>query len=1067
MVSLELRACLPIPRCEPLSKSFKALADWSGHRAWVSLTLQLSGAVSFRRTSCQGVGVLHSRPCNVMICCQILQWWTTLALDCVDKIQLRPWVLDPSRTALMPSHRQVKHARTNQCRMDTQNAKRKNSMTDVLDIFGWCVCTYIYILWFVCHTAAYHAIYLFPSCCWINGRELSRDMPDGSVVRPGFVRWWPVGTWTLISPTNIGSGAESPLPGAWVLLAEHLRPGLALWHLPLQLSSHVGDTVRCNYIPLFSNKPQDYKEWRKRIRKARRPRSAFWHPWREFHGDRWSTWWTKEDETGFDQVLVQLDKRFKYDDCVEMPRAPEKMEKFWHGSTRRGDQSLMQYCADHREARRNLEKHKITLPYTASGWLLLRRSSLTYEQRQMVQMQCASLEEVKVEEAMYYHVLPLRPRLSWTQRRSMGSQCTIKLHQRWPPRQHADAVGKPARWMMTSSGGGHQPGPVPRPRTPSMRRPWTRSMTPLGRAMEPMTTLKRPTTSLMSCVATMMKRWKSLLGRKAPTRQSSCCPKVLARCGTCSWCSFWWCSSSTPSFSWRQGGTMPKWTSKGNSSTSIHFNVWGNWRKSTTKTILNAHTTGSTVAMVCCPRPFRGQWMECAQFWHLQWMGFWEGSSQTCLPWTTRSWMPWLQLVCAPMQEVVNSPELEPPHPGSDRGLGSWTWFSRSHPPAACLLSRLHETEAWRTPCCLEQTRQHLGPVPVWHHAPGQLWRLDVHQEAHDAAMAFVSSCRGNDKALHGRSWTSSNRKLKPEDLQPSTSFWSLSTRLLQCHLWHGLQDLWGWVWRGGLCQQRCATLGDVPSDGPSEPWRCWWQCTLRLMNPELWIRSTVPSWPWWKSAIAVWCTTSTCPSPTSASEKKWHLRMELKNWIMRWVTFLPSPWKIDGKQVTVEGHGPESTTSPGSSSLCLTCSTARFPSTCSRRSASLTSAEEVPVLGLWWSEMNGMALMLTARCTNGWTGATTFIVDAGLLTSVSAAFPKWWPTFWRRWRTRWSYSPFSWTTFSVSEPEHRWWWWHAGRRWWRSRSNCYNNSGTICRTTRRQCDWTNGRTTWPTIHTT
>lgn len=75
----------------------------------------------------------------------------------------------------------------------------------------------------------------------------------------------------------------------------------------------------------------------------------------------------------------------------------------------------------------------------------------------------------------------------------------------------------------------------------------------------------------------------------------------------------------------------------------------------------------------------------------------------------------------------------------------------------------------------LEQTRQHPGPVPVWHHAPGQLWRLDVHQEAHDAAMAFVSSCKGNDKALHGR--------LKPEDLQPSTSFWSLSTRPLQCHL--------------------------------------------------------------------------------------------------------------------------------------------------------------------------------------------------------------------------------------------------------------------------------------------
>jgi hypothetical protein len=47
-----------------------------------------------------------------------------------------------------------------------------------------------------------------------------------------------------------------------------------------------------------------------------------------------------EDETGFDQVLVQLDKCFKYDDRVEMPRA---LERFFYGSTRRGDQSRMQY----------------------------------------------------------------------------------------------------------------------------------------------------------------------------------------------------------------------------------------------------------------------------------------------------------------------------------------------------------------------------------------------------------------------------------------------------------------------------------------------------------------------------------------------------------------------------------------------------------------------------------------------------------------------------------------------------------------------------------------------------
>ena len=41
-----------------------------------------------------------------------------------------------------------------------------------------------------------------------------------------------------------------------------------------------------------------------------------------------------EDESGFDQALVQLDKYFKYDGRVEMPRA---LEKFFYRSTRRGE----------------------------------------------------------------------------------------------------------------------------------------------------------------------------------------------------------------------------------------------------------------------------------------------------------------------------------------------------------------------------------------------------------------------------------------------------------------------------------------------------------------------------------------------------------------------------------------------------------------------------------------------------------------------------------------------------------------------------------------------------------
>ena len=137
-------------------------------------------------------------------------------------------------------------------------------------------------------------------------------------------------------------------------------------------------------------------------------------------------------EDGFQQVLSQLDRCFKYDDRVEMPRA---LEKFFYGATRRGDQTLMQYCADHREARRELERHKISLPDAVSGWLLLRRSSLTYEQRQMVQTHCSSLDEIKVEESLYYlfgQDYRGRSDVRW------GANATpAKLHQRWPRRQHA------------------------------------------------------------------------------------------------------------------------------------------------------------------------------------------------------------------------------------------------------------------------------------------------------------------------------------------------------------------------------------------------------------------------------------------------------------------------------------------------------------------------------------------------------------------------------------------------------------------------------------------------------
>ena len=173
----------------------------------------------------------------------------------------------------------------------------------------------------------------------------------------------------------------------------------------------VGDSTKDSYIPLFSNRPQDYKEWRQRIvlykKKLdlqKKSKEATLNLLTSLSGVSWRQVEHLVDkvadaEDGFQQLLSQLDRCFKYDDRVAMPRA---LEKFFYGETRRGDPTLLQYCADHRAARRELERHKINLPDAVSGWLLLRRSSLTYEQRQMVQTHCSSLDEIKVEESLYY-----------------------------------------------------------------------------------------------------------------------------------------------------------------------------------------------------------------------------------------------------------------------------------------------------------------------------------------------------------------------------------------------------------------------------------------------------------------------------------------------------------------------------------------------------------------------------------------------------------------------------------------------------------------------------------------
>ena len=136
------------------------------------------------------------------------------------------------------------------------------------------------------------------------------------------------------------------------------------------------------------------------------------------------------EKATFMDIIGVLDLTFKYGQRVEAPRA---FEKFFYGINRRPEQTLMSYCADHREALREVMKHGVTLDDELQGWLLLRRASLTSEQKHMIMTQLnGSFSEAKVEAALYYL-------FGQDYRGGKGSNRGKASHQtqRWPQRRAA------------------------------------------------------------------------------------------------------------------------------------------------------------------------------------------------------------------------------------------------------------------------------------------------------------------------------------------------------------------------------------------------------------------------------------------------------------------------------------------------------------------------------------------------------------------------------------------------------------------------------------------------------
>jgi hypothetical protein len=172
------------------------------------------------------------------------------------------------------------------------------------------------------------------------------------------------------------------------------------------------ELMKDTYIPVFSNKPTDYREWRQRINLYRRKlelqnkgKEAVLNVLTSLHGVAWRQLEPKvdnilaKDEGAFDLILAELDATFRYNEDVEMPRA---FEKFFYGTSRKPDQTLLSYVADHREALGEVEKHGVQISDKDTGWILLRRSGLTHEQKQLILSQNPKLTYAKVVEAMYF-----------------------------------------------------------------------------------------------------------------------------------------------------------------------------------------------------------------------------------------------------------------------------------------------------------------------------------------------------------------------------------------------------------------------------------------------------------------------------------------------------------------------------------------------------------------------------------------------------------------------------------------------------------------------------------------
>ena len=155
-------------------------------------------------------------------------------------------------------------------------------------------------------------------------------------------------TWSLTTTCSTNSTWTSTSLAAtfWTLSTAWTTSMPSATDGPTTISSTTGmEMQKDTYIPVFTNRPQDCREWRQRINLYRRKlelqnksKEAVLNVLTSLHGVAWrqlepkvETILAKEDG-GFDLILAELDATFRYNEDVEMPRA---FERFFYGLNRK------------------------------------------------------------------------------------------------------------------------------------------------------------------------------------------------------------------------------------------------------------------------------------------------------------------------------------------------------------------------------------------------------------------------------------------------------------------------------------------------------------------------------------------------------------------------------------------------------------------------------------------------------------------------------------------------------------------------------------------------------------